>query len=131
MKKTLTLVALLGVTTFSAMADELKTMTQEQAKVQTQTKLQTQSQVRNQEKEVAWQSTTPDEQVAKKENTNNQGAGSQKLSQSQNQMHNQVQTQTQTQTKTQSQMQNRIQPMQPQMGNRMQTHTGGSGSRGH
>ncbi len=123
MKKTLILVALLSVTTFSAMADELKTMTQEQVKVQTQT--QTQNQVRNQEKEVQWQSTIPDEQVAKKETAYNQGTESQKQSQSQNQV------QTQTQTKTQSQMQNRIQPMQPQMGNRMQTHTGGSGSRGH
>jgi len=122
MKKTLILVALLSVTTFSAMADELKTMTQEQAKVQTQT----QNQVRNQEKEVQWQSTTPDEQVLKKENAYGQGTESKKLNQTQDQIRNQIQTQT----KTQSQMQNRIQPMQPQMGNRMQTHTGGSGSRG-
>jgi len=127
MKKTLILVTLLSVTTFSAMADELKAMTQEQAKVQTQTKLQTQNQVRNQEKEVQWQSTTPDEQVPKKENPYGQGTESKKLDQPQDKIRNQVRTQT----KTQSQMQNRIQPMQPQMGNRMQTHTGGSGSRGH
>jgi DNA anti-recombination protein RmuC len=121
MKKTLILVTLLSVTTFSAMADELKTMTQEQAKVQTQ------NQVHNQEKEVQWQSTTPDEQVPKKENPYGQGTESKKLDQPQDKIRNQVRTQT----KTQSQMQNRIQPMQPQMGNRMQTHTGGSGSRGH
>jgi DNA anti-recombination protein RmuC len=121
MKKTLILVTLLSVTTFSAMADELKTMTQEQAKVQTQ------NQVHNQEKEVQWQSTTPDEQVPKKENPYGQGTESKKLDQPQDKIRNQVRTQT----KTRSQMQNRIQPMQPQMGNRMQTHTGGSGSRGH
>lgn len=124
MKKTLTLVALLSVTTFSAMADELKTMTQEQAKVETQTKLQTQNQVRThvQENQAGWQSSIPDE------NAYNKGTESEKLSQPKNQMRHEVKTQTQT--KTQSQMQNRIQTMQPQMGNRMQTHTGGSG-RGH
>lgn len=91
MKKLLTLVALLSLTTFSAIADELQTMTQEQAKFQTQNQVRTQAQ----EKYATGQSLTPDE----------------------HQMQNRMQSMQQNQM--QHQMQNRTQSMQQNMSGRM------------
>ena len=107
MKKTLTLVALLSLTTFTAIADELQTMTQEQAKLQTQNQMR----IQTQEKQASWQSLTPDEQQSKMNVAKT--AVKPYDSQAQNQMQNRMQFMQQ------NQMQNRTQSMQQNMGGRM------------